>query len=353
MAVRYQILPAQEARWKRDYLMRKLNDGVNITRYAEQSLVDLACSAIIFNQNIGNTEIEDWIKEHLNPDLEIKLRQAIRRRRKRSFNNESLASSKKMVELEYGAWTMLASYSKKHKLSLSAAIVSLLSSAGFEALQPQFELNPEFIAGLDGEDSTDSEEDEDIIDLTEPEFESELESEDILSPKVLTREVETSHEDLQPSSMAQLRFQARNADGNVDEDNESTSFSVANQEQNLAQAALQQEQSKIALNVVNKTVSSMVREFKPSDALMQRQLEQQQVMHEHQVVAPPKRRTTANGIPPLEERYELAQLQANQAVAQPRQLQAKKSEGDYERVPYFEDFYPDDFEEVVYLDEEE
>lgn len=183
MAVRYQILPAQEARWKRDYLMRKLNDGVNITRYAEQSLVDLACSAIIFNQNISNIEIEDWVKEHLNPDLEIKLRQAIRRRRKRSFNNESLASSKKMVELEYGAWTMLASYAKKHNLSLSAAIVNLLSSSGFANLQPQLALNPEFIAGLEELDEEIAE--EDIIDLTDPELEAELEREAALRPKFL------------------------------------------------------------------------------------------------------------------------------------------------------------------------
>lgn len=124
--------------------------------------------------------------------------------------------------------------------------------------------------------------------------------------------------------------------------------------QNLSNSNASEQDSESSISSLKpSTTDAVVREYQPSEVQLQKQLAQRPIAPIAEVIAPPKRRGSANGIPPLAERYELTKLQGQQVIQPHQQIMSKKSEGDYERIPYFEDFYPDDFEEVVYLDEEE
>lgn len=126
---RHQKLPAQEATWKWEYLHRKLSHGENITKYTEQALVTEVTEQLVASHD--NPElVEAWIMNHLNPKLVVKISQAIRRKRKRYFDNEKIFSSKKMVELDYEAWSLLSTYSKSKNVSLSRAVVELMDLLG-------------------------------------------------------------------------------------------------------------------------------------------------------------------------------------------------------------------------------
>ncbi|MGC7560426.1 macrodomain Ter protein MatP [Pasteurella sp. PK-2025] len=133
--MKYQKLENQEAHWKWLYLIKKHREGENITRYEEKSLRETIALQLIEKQH-QPTEIEAWIKQHLSPNLVIKLDQAIRARRKRFFNAEKQSTKKKSIDLEYAVWQRLSRYSLKMKMTLSETISYMIdereSKAQFE-----------------------------------------------------------------------------------------------------------------------------------------------------------------------------------------------------------------------------
>lgn len=131
--MKYQKLENQEANWKWVYLIRKHREGENITRYQERSLQESVAQKLIAHQNYPK-EIEQWIKEHLAPELVIKLDQAIRARRKRFFNAEKQSTKKKSIDLEYAVWLRLSKYSRKMKMTLSETITYMIDERESKAL---------------------------------------------------------------------------------------------------------------------------------------------------------------------------------------------------------------------------
>ena len=123
--MKYQKLENQEAHWKWVYLTKKAREGENITRYTEQSLEQAQVQQLIAAQT-DSAQIEQWIKDHLSPELVIKLDQAIRARRKRFFNGEKQHTKKKSIDLEYSVWLRLSKYSRKMKMTLSETITYMI-----------------------------------------------------------------------------------------------------------------------------------------------------------------------------------------------------------------------------------
>ncbi|MBE2898574.1 macrodomain Ter protein MatP [Pasteurellaceae bacterium 20609_3] len=126
--MKYQKLENQEAQWKWLYLAKKIRNGENITRYDEQSLAEDKANALLQAQNYPAL-IEQWITQHLAPDLTIKLDQAIRARRKRFFNGEKRSTKKKSIDLEYHVWARLSRHSRKMKMTLSETIMYMIDEA--------------------------------------------------------------------------------------------------------------------------------------------------------------------------------------------------------------------------------
>lgn len=127
--MKYQQLEHQETNWKWMYLMKKIKDGVNITKYLEKSQIEIKTNLLIEVQ--GQAEkINDWVEKHLNPELEIKLSQALRAKRKRFYNSEQ-HSRKKSIDLNYTTWQRLARYSKRFNLTLSQTIDQVLDEYEF------------------------------------------------------------------------------------------------------------------------------------------------------------------------------------------------------------------------------
>ncbi len=131
--MKYQKLENQEAHWKWLYLMKKQREGENITRYEERSLRDEIMTQLSAAQNYP-AQIEHWIKNHLSPDLTVKLDQAIRARRKRFFNAEKQSTKKKSIDLEYAVWLRLSKYSRKMKMTLSETITYMIDERESKAL---------------------------------------------------------------------------------------------------------------------------------------------------------------------------------------------------------------------------
>ncbi|WP_040976363.1 macrodomain Ter protein MatP [Necropsobacter massiliensis] len=131
--MKYQKLENQEAHWKWLYLMKKQREGENITRYAERSLRDEIVTQLSGAQNYP-AQIEQWITNHLSPDLTVKLDQAIRARRKRFFNAEKQSTKKKSIDLEYAVWLRLSKYSRKMKMTLSETITYMIDERESKAL---------------------------------------------------------------------------------------------------------------------------------------------------------------------------------------------------------------------------
>ncbi|MEH8093464.1 macrodomain Ter protein MatP [Gallibacterium anatis] len=131
--MRYQKLENQETHWKWLYLMRKAREGVNITRYLEKSLAEDKIQQLVRLQH--QTEaVQQWISEHMSPDLVIKLDQAIRAKRKRFFNAEKQSTKKKSIDLDYAVWLRLSRYSRKMKMTLSQTIMYMIDEQESKAL---------------------------------------------------------------------------------------------------------------------------------------------------------------------------------------------------------------------------
>lgn len=131
--MKYQKLENQEANWKWIYLIRKHREGENITRYEEKSLQESIVAELLESQNYPE-KIENWIKQHLSPELPIKLDQAIRARRKRFFNAEKQSTKKKSIDLEYAVWLRLSKYSRKMNMTLSETISYMIDERESKAL---------------------------------------------------------------------------------------------------------------------------------------------------------------------------------------------------------------------------
>ncbi|AUI66595.1 MULTISPECIES: macrodomain Ter protein MatP [Glaesserella] len=123
--MRYQKLEIQEASWKWKYLLKKYREGENITKYDEQSLIELKVQLLTTLQN-SPEEIEQWIKAEMTAEQRKKMRQSIRARRKRFFNAEKQSTRKKSIDLEYASWQRLSKQANQLELTLSETIHYLL-----------------------------------------------------------------------------------------------------------------------------------------------------------------------------------------------------------------------------------
>jgi macrodomain Ter protein organizer (MatP/YcbG family) len=65
----------------------------------------------------------------MSPELDVKLKQAIRAKRKRHFNAEQVHTKKKSIDLDYQVWEKLSQRANELGCTLSDAIEYLLSEA--------------------------------------------------------------------------------------------------------------------------------------------------------------------------------------------------------------------------------
>lgn len=126
--MKYQQLENLECGWKWQYLIKKWKDGINITRHIDTSEQKAAVDQLREMESIPTLVLE-WIEEHMSPDLDVKLKQAIRAKRKRHYNAEQLHTRKKSIDLDYRVWEKLSYRANELGCTLSDAIEYLLSEA--------------------------------------------------------------------------------------------------------------------------------------------------------------------------------------------------------------------------------
>ncbi|OEF30186.1 macrodomain Ter protein MatP [Vibrio rumoiensis] len=126
--MKYQQLENLECGWKWQYLVRKWKDGESITRYKDSSESAAAFEGLKKLEH-QPTQVIEWINEHMNPELENKLKQAIRAKRKRHFNAEHVHTKKKSIDLDYAVWEKLSERAQELGCTLSEAIEYLVSEA--------------------------------------------------------------------------------------------------------------------------------------------------------------------------------------------------------------------------------
>ncbi|MFC5077635.1 Macrodomain Ter protein [Vibrio thalassae] len=126
--MKYQQLENLECGWKWQYLSKKWREGENITRYIDTSEVDQAVAAFKSLEH-EPTLVLDWIDEHMSAELDNKLKQAIRAKRKRHYNAEQVHTKKKSIDLDYRVWEKLSYRANELGCTLSEAIEYLLSEA--------------------------------------------------------------------------------------------------------------------------------------------------------------------------------------------------------------------------------
>ncbi|MFC0180740.1 macrodomain Ter protein MatP [Thorsellia kenyensis] len=126
--MKYKKLENLESGWKWQYLVNKNHEGIPISKYQVLSEQQEAVNKLFLIENKPE-EIAKWLDENLNPDLVVKLNQAIRARRKRYFNAENKFNRKKSIDLEYSVWHRLSSLSQKRHKTLSETIIQLIEEA--------------------------------------------------------------------------------------------------------------------------------------------------------------------------------------------------------------------------------
>lgn len=126
--MKYQQLENLECGWKWQYLVKKHREGERITHYLEKSADQQAVLELLKLEN-NPVKVIEWIAKHLNADLENRMKQTIRARRKRHFNAEHQNTRKKSIDLEFLVWQRLANLAKKHNVTLSEMIVQLIDDA--------------------------------------------------------------------------------------------------------------------------------------------------------------------------------------------------------------------------------
>ncbi|MFD2176597.1 macrodomain Ter protein MatP [Veronia pacifica] len=126
--MKYQQLENLEAGWKWTYLVKKHKEGDIVTRYVDTSEADSAIQDLLDIEH-EPTKVIDWIVEHMSPELDKKLKQAIRAKRKRHFNSEQEHTRKKSIDLDFRVWEKLSSKAQELDATLSDTIEFLLSEA--------------------------------------------------------------------------------------------------------------------------------------------------------------------------------------------------------------------------------
>lgn len=126
--MKYQQLENLEAGWKWNYLVKKWKEGEAITEYIDTSEAKAAVDVLLSIEH-EPTKVLKWIDSHMSPELDKKLKQAIRAKRKRHFNAEQVHTRKKSIDLDYRVWERLAEKSKELDCTLSDTIEYLLSES--------------------------------------------------------------------------------------------------------------------------------------------------------------------------------------------------------------------------------
>ncbi|MGV2470640.1 Ter macrodomain-binding protein MatP, partial [Bacillus subtilis] len=67
-----------------------------------------------------------WITDHMDPQLDNRMKQSIRARRKRHFNAEHPHTRKKSIDLNYSVWQRLSNLASKRNKTLSETIIQLI-----------------------------------------------------------------------------------------------------------------------------------------------------------------------------------------------------------------------------------
>lgn len=124
--MKYQQLENLEAGWKWQYLLKKHQSQVKISRFIDSSEAHVSVNKLLAAEHDPQA-IESWINEEMNPDLEVKLSQAIRAKRKRYFNAEHKHTKKKSIDLEYIVWEKLSERANQLGATLSDTIEYLLT----------------------------------------------------------------------------------------------------------------------------------------------------------------------------------------------------------------------------------
>ena len=126
--MKYQQLDNLESGWKWKYLVKKHREGEAITRYIEYSAAHEILDELLRLENEPH-KVQEWINAHINPDLDNRLKQTIRARRKRHFNAEQQHTRKKSIDLEFLVWQRLSGLSQRRGITLSETIVQLIEDA--------------------------------------------------------------------------------------------------------------------------------------------------------------------------------------------------------------------------------
>ncbi|MGB1322250.1 MAG: macrodomain Ter protein MatP [Vibrio gallaecicus] len=126
--MKYQQLENLECGWKWSYLIKKWKEGEAITRHIDSSEADVAVKELLKLEH-QPTGVLDWIAKHMSFELDNKLKQAIRAKRKRHFNAEQVHTKKKSIDLDYRVWEKLSQRANELGCTLSDAIEYLVSEA--------------------------------------------------------------------------------------------------------------------------------------------------------------------------------------------------------------------------------
>ena len=126
--MKYQQLENLECGWKWHYLVKRHLEGELITRHLEKSAAQHAVNELLLLEH-NPKGVVNWINEHLNPDLDNRMKQTIRARRKRHFNAEQQNTRKKSIDLEFLVWQRLANLAKRRGCTLSQTITQLIEDA--------------------------------------------------------------------------------------------------------------------------------------------------------------------------------------------------------------------------------
>ncbi|WP_419210543.1 macrodomain Ter protein MatP [Providencia manganoxydans] len=126
--MKYQQLENLECGWKWEYLVKKSRNGETITRYIERSAEEEAISSLLKMEN-QPTDVLKWISLHMDPQLDNRMKQSIRARRKRHFNAEQQHTRKKSIDLNFSVWQRLSNLAGKRNKTLSETIIQLIEDA--------------------------------------------------------------------------------------------------------------------------------------------------------------------------------------------------------------------------------
>ncbi|HGF6559844.1 macrodomain Ter protein MatP [Providencia sp. PROV188] len=126
--MKYQQLENLECGWKWEYLVNKARSGEPITRYIERSAEQEAIELLLKLENTP-VDVLKWIADHMSPQLDNRMKQSIRARRKRHFNAEHPHTRKKSIDLNYSVWQRLSNLAVKRNKTLSETIIQLIEDA--------------------------------------------------------------------------------------------------------------------------------------------------------------------------------------------------------------------------------